>query len=65
MQDVNVRVNPGFPLQKRHSSRRRLFDQQVGLKRKNLVKSCVWSITLFGAETWTLQEIDPVHGTTF
>jgi len=53
-----VTVNPGLPWQEQHSSRRRLFHQQIGLKRKNIVKCCVWSITFFGAESWTLQEID-------
>ena len=26
--------------------------------RKNLVKCCIWSITLCGAETWTLRGVD-------
>jgi hypothetical protein len=58
MQYVHVTLNPGLPWQKQHSSRRRLFHQQIRLKRKNLVKCCIWSITLCGAETYTLQGID-------
>jgi hypothetical protein len=26
--------------------------------RKKLVKCCVWSIALYGAETWTLRAVD-------
>jgi len=29
--------------------------------RKNLVKCYLWSIALYGAETWTLREIDKKH----
>jgi hypothetical protein len=30
-------------------------------KRKKLVKCYVWSIALYGAETWTLRELDQKH----
>jgi hypothetical protein len=36
-----------------------------GLQRKNLVKCCVWSITVYGAETWTLQEIHKKYHESF
>jgi hypothetical protein len=29
--------------------------------RKKLVKCYIWSIALYGAETWTLREIDHKH----
>jgi hypothetical protein len=29
--------------------------------RKKLVKCYVWSIALYGAETWTLPEVDQKH----
>jgi hypothetical protein len=29
--------------------------------RKNLVKCYVWSITIYGAETWTLRAVDQKH----
>jgi hypothetical protein len=29
--------------------------------RKKLVKCCVWSIALYGAETWTLRAVDQKH----
>jgi hypothetical protein len=34
MQDVHVKLNPGLSWQKQHSTRRRLFHQQIGLKFK-------------------------------
>jgi len=34
MQDVHVKLNPGLPWQKQHSTRKRLFSQQIGLKFK-------------------------------
>ena len=34
MQDVHVKLNPGLPWQKQHSTRKRLFSQQFGLKFK-------------------------------
>jgi hypothetical protein len=32
MQDVHMELNPGFPWQKQHSTGRKLFHQQIGLK---------------------------------
>jgi hypothetical protein len=29
--------------------------------RKKLVKCCIWSIALYGAETWMLQAVDQKH----
>ena len=29
--------------------------------RKKLVKCCIWSIALYGAETWTLRAVDQKH----
>jgi hypothetical protein len=49
MQDEHVKLNPGFPWQKQHSSRSRQFHQKIGLKFKeegikvlNLEHSFVW-----------------------
>jgi len=39
-----------------------LFTSTLDLElRKKLVKCCVWSIALYGAETWTLRAIDQKH----
>jgi hypothetical protein len=36
-----------------------LFTSKMDLElRKKLVKCCVWSIALYGAETWTLRAVD-------
>ena len=29
--------------------------------RKKLVKCCIWSMALYGAETWTLRAVDQKH----
>jgi len=29
--------------------------------RKKLVKCCIWSVALYGAETWTLRAVDQKH----
>jgi hypothetical protein len=54
MQDVQVKLNPGLPWQKQHSTRRRFFSPakaDLNLRMK-LVKYYTWSIALYGAETW-------------
>jgi hypothetical protein len=36
-----------------------LFTCKLDLNlRKKLVKCCIWSIALYGAETWTLRKMD-------
>jgi predicted HD phosphohydrolase len=35
------------------------FHQEIGLNlRKKLVKCYIWSIALYGAETWTLRKVE-------
>jgi hypothetical protein len=60
MKDILVKLNLGLPWQRLHSTRRGLiFTSTLGLKlRKNLVKCYIWSIILYGAETWTLLAVD-------
>jgi hypothetical protein len=51
-----MKLNLGLTWQKLHLTVRRLFSQANNLNfRKKLVKCCVWSIALYGAETWTLK----------
>jgi len=39
--------------------KRALFTSTLTLKsRKKLVKCYIWSITLYGAETWTIRAVD-------
>jgi hypothetical protein len=41
------------------NKKRTLFTSTLGLElRKKLVKCYVWSIALYGAETWTLRAVD-------
>jgi len=63
MEDVLAKLNPGSLWQKLHSTRRRLFfTSALDLKlRKKLVKCYIWSIVLYGAETWTLRTVDQKH----
>ncbi|PNF20136.1 hypothetical protein B7P43_G04362 [Cryptotermes secundus] len=43
-------------------SKKNLFTSKLDLNlRKKLVKCYVWSITLYGAETWTLRAVDQKH----
>jgi hypothetical protein len=59
MQGVHVKLNPELPWQKSIQQHEDSFHQQIGLNlRKNLEKCYIWSIALYGAETWTLQKVD-------
>jgi len=44
------------------NKKRALFSSTLGLEwRKKLVKCYIWSIALYGAETWTLRAADQKH----
>jgi len=59
MEDVLVKLSVGLLWLKLHSTRRGLFASTLDLElRKKLVKCYVWSIALYGAETWTLRAMD-------
>jgi hypothetical protein len=60
MQVVLLKLNPGFPWQKRHSTTRSLFfatklDLNV---KEETSKLLTLELRLHGAETWTLRKID-------
>jgi len=39
-----------------------IFTNTLALKlRKKPVKCCIWSVALYGAETWTLRAVDQKH----
>ena len=43
-------------------NKRSLFTSKLDLElRKKLVKCYIWSIALYGAETWTLRAVDQKH----
>jgi hypothetical protein len=66
MQDVSVKLNPGLTLQKQHSTRRRLFTSKLDFNlRKELVKCYIWSIVLYGAETWISRKVDQKYVESF
>jgi len=44
------------------NKKRALFTSTLGLElRKKFVKCYIWSIALYGAETWTLRAVDQNH----
>jgi hypothetical protein len=48
------------------NKKRALFTSTLDLKlRTKLVKCYIWSIALYGAETWTLREVDQKHLVSF
>jgi hypothetical protein len=45
-----------------YGNKRALFTSKTDLElRKKLVKCYIWSIALYGAETWTLRAVDQKH----
>ena len=60
MKDVVVKLNLGLLWQKPYSRRRGLhFTSTLDLKlKKKLEKSYIWSVALYGAETWTYRTVD-------
>jgi hypothetical protein len=63
MEDVIVKLNPGLLWQKLHLTRRVFFfTSTLDLKlRKQQVKCYIWSIVLYGAETWMLWAVEQKH----
>jgi hypothetical protein len=44
------------------NKKRALFTSTLDLElRKKLLKCCIWSIALYGAENWTLRALDQKH----
>ena len=60
MEDVRVKWNPGLPRQKLHIQQEEdFFNRKLDLNlRKKLVKCYIWSMALYGAETWAFQAAD-------
>jgi len=57
--DVHVKLNPGLPMTKTAFNKNALFTSIMDLNlRKKLVRCYIWSIALYGVETWTLQKVD-------
>jgi hypothetical protein len=48
------------------NKKRALFTSTLDLKlRKKLVKCYIWSIALYGTETWTIWAIEQIHPVSF
>ena len=60
MQDAHVKLHPILPWQKQPSTRNKAhFTSKLDLNlRKKFVKCNIWSTALYGAEIWTLREVD-------
>jgi len=58
LQDVHVKLNPGLPWQKQHSTRW-LFKSNIDLNlwKSELVKYCIWGMGLYGVKHLTLWKI--------
>jgi hypothetical protein len=58
MYEAHVKINSELSWQKQ-ISKRKLFTSKLHLNlRKELVKYYIWSIVLYGAETWALRKVD-------
>jgi len=58
MQNVHMKLNIGLSRQRQQLTRR-MFTNKMDLNlTKKLVKCYTWSIAMYGAETWTLQQVD-------
>jgi hypothetical protein len=56
---VHVTLNAGFPWQKQHWTKFFFIHHQIRLNLRNeLVKCYIWSIDLYGVETWTLWKVN-------
>jgi len=67
MEDVRVKLNPGLSWQKAAFNKKKtLFTSKLDLNlRKKLVKCYIWSMALYGTETWMLQAVDHKYLETF
>jgi len=63
MEDVLVKLNKGLPCQRAAFNKKKaVFTSTLDLKlKKKLVKCYIWSIPLYGSETWTLRAVDQKH----
>ena len=55
----HVKLNPGLPWQKQHSTRRLFFTSKLDLNLNKILVMChIWRIALYGSETRTLRKVD-------
>ena len=67
VQSVHVKLNPGLPWQKQHTTGRRFFfTSKLDLNVRNKLAKCyLWSIAFHGADTRTLREVDQKYPESF
>jgi len=52
-------ITSRFDMAKAGFNKQKLFTSKLDFNlRKKIVKFCAWSIVLYGAETWTLRDVD-------
>jgi len=54
-------IKSRIAMAKSFNKKRALFTTLDSKLRKKVVKCCIWSIALYGAETWTLRVVDQKH----
>jgi hypothetical protein len=54
---LHEKLNPRLPWQKKHSTRRLFFEKLYSNLKKKLVKCCIWSTALCGAENWIPRKV--------
>ena len=66
MQNGHLKLNPGLPWQKQHSTRI-LFSpaKSTSICKEETSEMLIWSIALYGAETWALQKLDQKYLVSF
>ena len=59
MRGVHLKLNPGLPWRRQLSRGRRFCTSKLGLNfRKKLLNRYIWSTALYGADIWTLRNVD-------
>jgi hypothetical protein len=59
MQAVHVKLNPSLVWKRAFSRKKTLITSKLKVNlRKKLVKCYIWSVALYGAETWVLGKVD-------
>jgi len=63
MEDILVKLNVSIPMANAAFNKKgAVFTSTLDLKlRKKLLKCYIWSIALYGVETWTLRAVDQKH----
>jgi hypothetical protein len=58
MQHLHLKLEPGLPWQEAPFNKKTLFTSKLNLNLRKEVQCYIWSIALYGAETWPLLKVD-------